>query len=114
MDRHPSWCVVGGGAPLPYVLLLSNHSPPLPPPPPSLPDTGIFGIFLIITSWVYIARIDSVPRIDACGCSWHTKSRYAPAVTAPSGGLHGHGHVEDSVAVTLRVQPSGPRAKPYY
>jgi hypothetical protein len=62
-------------------------------PPSSLPLTlpGIFGIFLIITSWVYISRIDSVPRIDACGCSWHTKGRYAPAVAPPHGAMSNPG-----------------------
>jgi hypothetical protein len=65
-------------------LLLLPLATPHPPP-----STGIFGIFLIITSWVYITRIDSVPRIDACGCSWHTKGRYACGVAPPLGSAGG-------------------------
>jgi hypothetical protein len=49
----------------------------------------VLGLFLIFVTWFYIGKIDSVGRVDCCGCSLHTKSRYQPTV-APLNGAFGY------------------------
>lgn len=36
--------------------------------------------FLVLLSFFYIGKLDSLPRADCLGCSCHTRSRYASTV----------------------------------
>ena len=58
---------------------------------------GMLAWFLILLTFFYIGKLDRLPRTDCCGCSCHTRSKYAGTV-APGpmriigfGGWAGHG-----------------------
>ena len=38
--------------------------------------TGIFALVTIILCFVYLGNLDHLPRVDCCGCTCHTPSRY--------------------------------------
>lgn len=44
------------------------------------PSAGVFAVALIICTFFYIGKIDHAPRKDCCGCTCHTRSKYAGSV----------------------------------
>lgn len=47
---------------------------------PCCHTVGVFAVALIICTYFYISKIDHAPRKDCCGCTCHTRSKYAGAV----------------------------------
>lgn len=45
-----------------------------------LPVAGVFAVMLVICTFFYISKIDHAPRKDCCGCTCHTRSKYAGTV----------------------------------
>jgi hypothetical protein len=41
---------------------------------------GVFAVVLIICTFFYISKIDHAPRKDCCGCTCHTRTKYAGSV----------------------------------
>lgn len=41
---------------------------------------GVFAVVLIIATFFYISKLDHAPRKDCCGCTCHTRSKYAGSV----------------------------------
>lgn len=46
----------------------------------ALTFAGVFALALAFVSFFFIGRIDRAPRRDCCGCTCHTRSKYAGTV----------------------------------
>lgn len=73
---------------------------------------GVFAVLLIICTFFYISKIDKAPRQDCCGCTCHTRSKYAGTVQpggevlpqyASPGWEQGPGYVPPNGAMAMHV-----------
>lgn len=67
---------------------------------------GIFALAMLFATLWYLGKLDTVPRRDCCGCSCHTRTKYAGTVVPGGNGEQLPQYAEQSGW----EQPLGPYA----